>query len=96
MESRELFEGEVGRERPEVEDLPEKLRTLRNHNFSWTVEGPALGHIINCHEVMKEAEGAIERLRSVLGAIDHTLTAHGHMDADTPLHERITEALKNT
>jgi len=35
------------------------------------------------------------RLRAVLSAVDNTLTAHGHMDANTPLHERITEVLKN-
>lgn len=32
-------------------------------------------------------------LFEVLRAIDHTLTVHGHVDAGTPLHQRITNAL---
>lgn len=36
----------------------------------------------------------VERLQNILAAVDYTLTAHGHMDADTQLHARITEALK--
>lgn len=36
------------------------------------------------------------RLREVLSAVDHTLTAHGHVDMNTPLHDRIRDVLTET
>jgi hypothetical protein len=40
-----------------------------------------------------ELQEEVGRLRAILVAADHTLTAHGKIDAGTPLHERIREAL---
>lgn len=42
---------------------------------------------------MREIEklrGQNLRMKSVLYACHHTLVAHGHIDADTDLHERIS------
>jgi hypothetical protein len=33
------------------------------------------------------------KAEEILSAIDHTLTVHGHMDAFTPLHERLRQSL---
>lgn len=33
-------------------------------------------------------------LFELLQAVDHTLTVHGHVDGGTPLHQRITNALR--
>lgn len=35
----------------------------------------------------------IEQLRFALAVVDHTLSVHGHIDADTPLHEIVRKAL---
>jgi hypothetical protein len=35
----------------------------------------------------------IDLLTDILRAIDHTLTIHGHIDAGTPLHDRIRSAV---
>ena len=34
-----------------------------------------------------------EALEAALRAVDHTLSVHGHVDADTPLHDRLRAAL---
>lgn len=39
------------------------------------------------------AESALEQAVRALEAADHTLTVHGHIDRDTPLHERIRSLL---
>lgn len=31
--------------------------------------------------------------KALLKAIDHTLSVHGHVDADTPLHDRLRRTL---
>lgn len=36
-----------------------------------------------------DAVSEAARMRSILVRIDHTLSVHGHMDANTPLHELI-------
>lgn len=35
----------------------------------------------------------LDDCRSLLEAIDHTVTIHGHMDRGTPLHERLQRTL---
>jgi hypothetical protein len=40
-----------------------------------------------------DAIDEIERLRTILKEVDYTLTVHGHIDRETPLHDRITESL---
>ena len=34
-----------------------------------------------------------EKLRTILAGVDHTLTVHGKIDADTDLHKRVQTAL---
>jgi hypothetical protein len=43
-----------------------------------------------------EMEAENERLRAALFAIDHTLSVHGHVDANTDLHRRICDLLQRT
>lgn len=38
------------------------------------------------------AEARVERLSEILRAADHTLSVHGKIDGDTPLHKRIAGA----
>ena len=33
------------------------------------------------------------RLQAILMAVDYTLSVHGQIDCDTPLHERVSEAV---
>jgi hypothetical protein len=44
-------------------------------------------------DAVAEKNAEIKRLREVLKAVDHTLTVHGHIDRETPLHDRITSAV---
>jgi len=37
-----------------------------------------------------------EALAKLLEAIDHTLSVHGHVDAHTPLHDRLQRMLAHT
>jgi hypothetical protein len=41
------------------------------------------------NQELLDAHTLIERLKDVLTAAHHTLSVHGHIDADTELHERI-------
>ena len=41
----------------------------------------------------KDDAAKIARLVEVLRAVNHTLCIHGHIDADTPLHERVHLAI---
>jgi len=34
-----------------------------------------------------------ERLRNLLNAVEHTLTVHGKIDCETPLHRRISSVM---
>jgi len=46
-------------------------------------------------ELLKEATTALAeaaRLRALLEQVNHTVTLHGHVDRDTPLHQRIVAA----
>lgn len=36
---------------------------------------------------------ALDQAENILRAVAHTLTVHGHIDHDTHLHERVTEAV---
>lgn len=35
----------------------------------------------------------VSSLRETLRQVDHTLSVHGHVDCDTPLHERVSEII---
>lgn len=53
--------------------------------------------MVTDHELRMEAVRISEendKLISILLAVDHTLTVHGHVDAFTPLHQRICRALE--
>ena len=40
-----------------------------------------------------KSKNRVEALKAALRAVDHTLSVHGHVDADTPLHDRLRAAL---
>lgn len=63
-----------------------------NPEFGWRqFQAPPIQH-----EAATEIERLQEQLTELAGvlmAIDHTLCVHGHIDAGTPLHERIDAVL---
>lgn len=42
----------------------------------------------------RKLEERVAALEEILGQINVTLVMHGHVDANTPLHERIAKALE--
>lgn len=55
----------------------------------------AAGAAMNA-KALEGARNIIKSLRKILSDTDITLQAHGKMDANTPLHERIQQALMAT
>jgi pentose-5-phosphate-3-epimerase len=47
-------------------------------------------------KALEDARSIVKTLRKILADADVTLDAHGKMDANTPLHERIRQALMAT
>lgn len=67
------------------EPMPNGEEMFRYHGNSGPCQKPPMA--LSLYSALLE----INRLKETLKAADHTLSIHGKIDANTPLHERIRD-----